>query len=125
MKLFLDIRISLRVVLGAPQRTPAARRLIEDADRLYVSTVSLWELAIKRSLGKLRLDTEALDADLAAGAVVPLTISWAHAQQLRALPSLYGDPFDRMLVAQATTEPLHLLTHDAAVRPYSPLVVFV
>ena len=125
MKLLLDTHILLWVMLGAPQLTPAARRLIEDADSLHVSTVSLWELAIKRSLGKLKLDTEALDAHLAASAVEPLAISWAHARQLRALPALHSDPFDRMLVAQAMTEPLHLLTHDAALLPYSPLVIFV
>ena len=125
MKLLLDTHILLWVMLGAPQLTPAARRLIEAADSLHVSTVSLWELTMKRSLGKLMLDTDALDAHLAASAVVPLAISWSHARQLRALPALHGDPFDRMLVAQAMTEPLHLLTHDAALRPYSPLVIFV
>ena len=125
MRLLLDTHILLWVMLGAPQLSPAARRLIEAADSLHVSTVSLWELAIKRSLGKIKLDTEALDTHLAASAVQPLAISWAHARQLRALPALHGDPFDRMLVAQAMAEPLHLLTHDAALVPYSPLVIFV
>ena len=66
-----------------------------------------------------------LDAHLAASAVLPLAISWAHARQLRALPARHGDPFDRMLVAQAMAEPLYLLTHDAALLPYSPLVILV
>ena len=125
MKLLLDTHILLWLMQDAPQLTPAARRLIEAAQSVHVSSVSLWEVAIKRSLGKLRLDPNALDDHLEASAVRPLAVSWAHARQLRALPAHHGDPFDRMLVAQAMSEPLHLLTHDAALAPYSELVILV
>ncbi len=125
MRLLLDTHILLWVMLDDRQLSARARSLISDADSLHVSTVSLWELAIKRSLGKLQLDMDALDAHLSGNAIEPLAISWAHAHQLRMLPVLHGDPFDRMLVAQALSEPLHLLTHDAALAPYSDLVILL
>ena len=125
MRLLLDTHILLWVMLDDRQLTARARSLIADADSVHVSTVSLWELAIKRSLGKLKLDVDALDAHLTHNAIEPLAISWAHARQLRALPALHGDPFDRMLVAQALCEPLQLLTHDAALTAYSDLVIRV
>ena len=123
MRLLLDTHILLWVMLDDRQLSARARSLINDADSLHVSTVSLWELAIKRNLGKLDLD--ALDAHLASSAIDPLPITWDHARQLRTLPALHGDPFDRMLVAQALSEPLHLLTHDAALAGYSDLVILV
>ena len=52
-------------------------------------------------------------------------MTWAHAKALRSLPALHGDPFDRMLVAQAISEPMHLLTRDAKLAAYSPLVTVV
>ena len=125
MKLLLDTQILLWLMQDAPQLGPAARRLIEEAQSVHVSSVSLWEVAIKRSLGKLRLDPVALYQHLAASAMQPLDMSWAHARQLRALPPHHGDPFDRMLVAQAMAEPLQLLTHDAALAAYSELVILV
>ena len=125
MKLLLDTHILLWLMQDAPQLGPAARRLVDQAETVHVSSVSLWEIAIKRSLGKLRLNPDALDDHLAASAVQPLAVNWAHARQLRALPAHHGDPFDRMLVAQAMSEPLHLLTHDAALAPYSALVILV
>ena len=125
MKLLLDTHILLWLMQDAPQLSPAARRLIDQAESVHVSSVSLWEVAIKRSLGKLRLNPDALDDHLAASAVQPLAVSWAHARQLRALPAHHGDPFDRMLVAQAMSEPLHLLTHDAVLALYSELVILV
>ena len=125
MKLLLDTHILLWLMQDAPQLSPAARRLIVDAESVYVSSVSLWEVAIKRSLGKLRLDLDELDRHLAASAIQALGVSWAHARQLRQLPAHHGDPFDRMLIAQAMAEPLHLLTHDIALAPYSELVMLV
>jgi hypothetical protein len=125
VKLLLDTHILLWLMQDAPQLSPAARRLIEQAESVHVSSVSLWEVAIKRGLGKLRLDPEVLDAHLSVSAVQALGVTWAHARQLRALPAHHGDPFDRMLVAQAMSEPLHLLTHDAALAPYSELVILV
>ncbi len=125
MKLLLDTHILLWVMQDAAQLGRAARRLLADADEVHVSSVCLWEAAIKQTLGKLKLDLDALDEHLAQGVFTPLPISWDHARRLRQLPLLHGDPFDRMLVAQALSEPMHLLTHDAALAAYSELVIVV
>ena len=125
MKLLIDTHILVWLLQDAPQLSADARRLLNDADSVHVSTVTLWEVAIKRSLGKLRLDPDVLDAHLASGMMQPLAITWAHARRLRTLPPHHGDPFDRMLVAQALCEPLRLLTHDATLAVYSDLVILV
>ena len=125
MKLLIDTHILVWLLQDAPQLSADARRLLNDADSVHVSTVTLWEVAIKRSLGKLRLDPDVLDAHLAGGMMQPLAITWAHARRLRTLPPHHGDPFDRMLVAQALCEPLRLLTHDATLAVYSDLVILV
>lgn len=125
MNLLLDTHILLWVMQDAPQLGRATRRWLDEAEAVYVSSVSLWEIAIKRALGKLRVDQEALDAQLDKIGFAPLPVTWAHTRGLRKLPLLHTDPFDRMLVAQALSEPLHLLTHDATLKPYSELVIVV
>jgi PIN domain nuclease of toxin-antitoxin system len=125
LRLLLDTHITLWLMRDAPELTRAARRLIDAADEVLVSSASLWEVAIKVATGKLTLDLAQLEVQLFSAGIQPLPVTWAHAVKLRDLPSLHRDPFDRMLVAQAMSEPLHLLTHDAALRPYSDLVVLV
>ncbi len=125
MKLLLDTHILLWVMQDAPQLGRAARRLLADAEEIHVSSVCLWEAAIKCALGKLKVDLDALDEHLAQVGFTPLPVTWAHARRLRQLPALHRDPFDRMLVAQALSEPLHLLTGDAALASYSELVIAV
>ncbi len=122
MRLLLDTHIVLWVMQGASQLSPQARRLIDGADQVYVSSVSLWEVSIKAGLGKLKVDMDLLDMRLRETAMLQLPMTWDHAAALRRLPRLHGDPFDRMLVAQAVSEPMHLLTHDATLARYSPLV---
>ena len=125
MKLLLDTHIVLWVMQDAPQLGRAARRLLADADEIYVSSVCLWEAAIKCARGRLTLDLDALDVHLEQAGFRPLAIDFSHARRLRQLPLLHGDPFDRMLVAQALAEPMHLVTHDAALAAYSDLVIVV
>ena len=125
MKLLLDTHILLWVLLGARQLSGKARTFIDGAEEVHVSSVSLWESSIKVATGKLKVDLDRLDEQLAANGFVQLPISWTHVRQLRHLPVLHRDPFDRMLVAQAISEPLHLLTHDAALAAYSDLVTIV
>ena len=125
MKLLLDTHIALWLVRDAPELSAEARRLISGAESVFVSSVSMWEATIKVALGKLPLDPERLESQLLAAGVQPLPLTWAHARALHGLPMLHRDPFDRMLVVQAMTEPLHLLTHDAALAPYSDLVILV
>ncbi len=125
MRVLLDTHIVLWVMQDAAQLGPQARRLIDDADEVYVSSVSLWEASIKADLGKLKVDMDLLERRLGEMAMLPLPMTWAHAAALRKLPRLHGDPFDRMLVAQAVSEPMRLLTHDAALAGYTPLVTLI
>ena len=125
MKVLLDTHIALWLVRDAPELSAEARRLISGAESVFVSSVSMWEATIKVALGKLPLDPARLESQLLAAGVQPLPLTWAHARALHGLPMLHRDPFDRMLVVQAMTEPLHLLTHDAALAAYSDLVILV
>ena len=125
MKLLLDTHILVWVLQDAKTLKPKTRRLIDAADSVHVSSVVLWEVAIKVALGKLKIDLDRLDTMLLTMAFEPLPISWQHARALRSLPPLHRDPFDRMLIAQAISEPLHLLTSDAALAAYGPQVTLV
>ena len=125
MKLLLDTHIALWLVRDAPELSAQARRLILAAEAVFVSSVSIWEATIKVATGKLPLDPARLESQLLVAGVQPLPLTWAHARALHGLPMHHRDPFDRMLVVQAMSEPLHLLTHDAALLPYSDLVILV
>jgi PIN domain nuclease of toxin-antitoxin system len=123
MRLLLDTHIMLWAMQDSRSLSTMARKILRGAEAVHVSAASLWEIAIKVSLGKLSVDLEQLEQKLGDGGFLPLPISWTHAAQLRQLPPLHRDPFDRMLIAQALSEPLRLLTHDAALAAYSDLVI--
>ena len=122
MKILLDTNIVLWAMGGSVKLSKAARREIEQADTVYVSAASLWEIGIKVGLDKLDVDIDQLVSLLAEAGFVQLPISWKHAQMIQGLPHHHRDPFDRMLVAQAISEPLRLVTHDALLTRYSDLV---
>ncbi len=123
MRLLLDTHIFLWCLSDAPQLKPATRRLIESAQEVHVSAASIWEIAIKVRLGKLDADpAEVADAIEATG-FIELPVRAAHTIGVARLPAYHADPFDRLLVAQAMAEPLHLLTADASLLPYSDLVM--
>ena len=125
MRLLLDTNILLWAMSDDPMLSPKARQMIEQATAVFVSSASVWEISIKTGLGKLKLDMDKFMPQLAEAGFEPLSVSWDHAQAVRGLPHHHRDPFDRMLVAQAITEPLGLLTHDAMLTQYSDLVVTV
>lgn len=125
MRLLLDTHTLLWSLQDSRRLSPTARRYLQQADAVYVSAVCLWEIAIKSQLGKLRADPAALVEAIAASGFLELPVTWRHASALHGLPPLHRDPFDRMLVAQAITEPLRLITHDEALRPYSDLVTMI
>lgn len=114
--------------LGAPkQLEPRARKAIESpASDVLVSAVSVWEIAIKEGLGKLRLPGPAAewlpDAFSSAG-FRTLNVTPHHALAAGALPSHHRDPFDRMLAAQALAEGLTLVTRDARFGDYGVRVL--
>ena len=108
-----------------PKLTKKARQLIDEAQEVLVSSVVFWELAIKISRGDLNADLEELRSALISNAFTILPITVEHACASATLPWHHKDPFDRMLVAQAITEPLRLMTADYQLEPYSDLILRV
>jgi PIN domain nuclease of toxin-antitoxin system len=125
MTLLLDTQFLLWIAIGDQRLTPKAKKIISAADAVYMSAASLWEIAIKVSVGKLAVDVDALAEALLNAGLVELPVSIEHAKSLKALPPIHRDPFDRMLIAQAMTEPMHLLTVNAALTAYGPWVKLV
>ncbi|MGZ3304592.1 MAG: type II toxin-antitoxin system VapC family toxin [Asticcacaulis sp.] len=121
MKLLLDTHLLLWAA-GLPERLPAgALLLMEDpGNTLVFSAASLWEIAIKSSLGRadFEVDARLLRRGLLDNGYEELPITGAHAAAVANLPDLHKDPFDRMLVSQSQVEGIVLLTSDAMVAQY-------
>ena len=126
MRLLLDTHILLWWLTDDPALPARADALIADpANQVFVSPMSLWEIAIKSRLGKITADVdEVRNAALESG-FDPLPFTLEHAAEVARLPDHHRDPFDRALVAQARFEPLHLVTHDAVVVAYGDSVLLV
>jgi PIN domain nuclease of toxin-antitoxin system len=125
MRLLLDTHIFLWAVSGSARLKLATRRLIESADQVHVSAASIWEVAIRASLGKIEADPAALIAAIEASGFIELPVHSAHAAGVARLAPHHNDPFDRLLIAQALAEPLTFLTADALLVRYSDLVMLV
>ena len=129
MKLLLDTHIMLWWALGDDQLSAAARTLISDErNACAVSVASLWEIAIKSRLGRgLPIGITAIRyAELIDEAGFALKdVRKAHALAVEALDGIHGDPFDRLLVAQAQVEGQKLLTHDSKLAAYGDFVTVV
>lgn len=125
MKLLLDTHLLLWAA-GAPERLSAqARTLIDDIDNEPLfSSASLWEIAIKCSLGRedFRVDPRLLRRGLLDNGYLELPIDSRHAVAVNDLPAIHKDPFDRILIAQSMVEGILLLTHDALMSGYGGLV---
>jgi len=121
MKLLLDTHLLLRAA-GKPQRlSKEARRLIDNPDNeLLFSAASLWEVAIKRGLGRedFKVDARLLRRGLLDNGYSELPIISDHVVAIESLPLIHKDPFDRVLVAQATVEGVTLVTMDSVVSQY-------
>ncbi len=128
MRLLLDTHIAIWALTDDARLSPQARSLIEAPDNLvFVSAVTVWEIAIKHALGRFGVPFSGSDAVqyFTQAGYEWLDIRPAHTAATETLPPLHADPFDRLLVAQALTEPLRLLTHDAALAPYSDTIMLV
>ena len=123
MRLMLDTHAFIWAVAGDRALTAAARRLMTSAEAVYVSAVSIWEVAIKAPLGKIDADCVELLAAVEASGFIELPVRARHASAVAELPALHQDPFDRLLIAQAQTEPLRLLSAGPLLLRYSELVV--
>jgi len=123
VRLLLDTHILIWWMEDSPQLSSRARRLILDADQVLVSAASVWESAIKAGLGKLRMDAEELAVRIDGQGFERLAIVYEHAVVVQKLPHHHRDPFERLLVAQAISERINLLTADVHLATYSDLVI--
>ncbi|MEX0284118.1 MAG: type II toxin-antitoxin system VapC family toxin [Paracoccaceae bacterium] len=112
----MDTHVLLWAVLNDPRLTATQRQAIAEGE-LYLSAATVWEIGIKRALGKLDVPDDLFDVAVDAGCR-PLPISWTHAEAAAALPRHHTDPFDRMLVAQARCEGLTLVSSDGKLTAY-------
>lgn len=125
MRLLLDTHIVYWAFYETKQLPVRAKECIAGAEDVFVSSASIWEIAIKVRLGKMAGDPRKLLNMLEAAGFKDLPVLSRHAVYVGDLPMHHADPFDRLLVAQAMSEPLHLLTADAKLKPYSELVICV
>ncbi len=128
MRLLIDTHLLLWAAEGSKKLPRAARsRMANVENELVFSVASLWEIAIKRSLGRadFRVDVQRARRVLLENDYMELAVTGAHATAVDALPPIHKDPFDRMLVAQAITERIPLLTSDATLARYGDVVIAV
>ncbi len=126
MRLLLDTQVLLWALIGSPRLGSRAHDLIIDPhNEIYVSTASIWEIAIKHALGRGQMPVSgARAAELCHKAGYrELPVCWRHASEVETLPALHADPFDRILVAQAKVQSMILLTRDRVVAQYGPMVL--
>jgi PIN domain nuclease of toxin-antitoxin system len=124
VKLLLDTHAALWFLSGDERLGENARRHLTDgSNRIMLSAAVVWEVAIKRALGKLAVPDEYLTLLLDAG-VEPLAVNVAHAAAIERLPDHHRDPFDRMLISQATVEGAALVSRDEALAPYGVTLIW-
>jgi PIN domain nuclease of toxin-antitoxin system len=128
VKLLLDTHILLWAA-GQPEKlSESARTLLTTPENfLFFSAASIWEIVIKRGLGRddFKVDPRRLRKMLIVHGYTELPVTAEHALKVETLPLLHKDPFDRLLLAQAHTEGLLLLTVDASVLQYQEFVLAV
>jgi PIN domain nuclease of toxin-antitoxin system len=128
MKLLLDAHALLWFIGNDSQLSASARENIEDpAHEKFVSVVSLWEIALKLSLGKLKLPSpfdKVFPQQLEGNGFELLPISCAQLNQLADLPFHHRDPFDRLLIAQALADGMAIVTRDIAFSQYPAKIIW-
>ncbi|HEX2900192.1 MAG TPA: type II toxin-antitoxin system VapC family toxin [Bacteroidia bacterium] len=122
MKLILDTHTFIWFLFGDPRLSPKAKMAIEDLNtKCYLSSASLWEIAIKESIGKLKLKLtiHRIEQLLVQNQIEILPITLEHTFQVKVLPYHHRDPFDRMLIAQSMVEGLTIVTADTEFSKYT------
>ena len=126
VKLLLDTHVAIWAT-SAPDRIPAqVRGLILGADQHYVSMASYWEIAIKAASGRtsnLPMNVDEAMAEFSLAGFQTLDIVFAHVSAVASLRLDHADPFDRLILAQALTVPLTLVTHDRRLAAYSTTII--
>lgn len=121
MKLLFDTHLLIWAAEDSPRLPKAVAQIIDDTENeLVFSVASVWEIAIKHAVGRnvVRVDPRRLRRSLLDNGYTELPITSEHAVAIDALPDLHKDPFDRILIAQATVEAITLLTVDKIVAHY-------
>ena len=118
----MNILLDTHVLIWALEDNPtlsdeAAKAIITPANVVFVSSVSLWEISIKKQMGKLETPDN-LQEEIRLHRFTPLNIAYDHAELAGKLPDIHKDPFDRMLIAQAVIEKLTLVTRDEGIARY-------
>lgn len=122
MRLLLDTHIYLWWLIDDVRLSAKGRATIASATEVFVSSASIWEASIKVGLGKLNADISRLVSEIAVSGFRELPVTAKHASAIADLPNVHRDPFDRMLIAQAMTESVRLLTADILLGQYTDLV---
>ena len=122
-RLLLDTHIVLWWRGNDPRLALAAREAIASASLVFVSSASAWEIAVKSSLGRVRLPQSFAEGVEQSG-FIELPVSFRHADAVEFLPRHHADPFDRMLLAQAKVERLVLVTHDRRFEAYGQATIW-
>jgi PIN domain nuclease of toxin-antitoxin system len=99
--------------------------LITEAEEVFVSSASIWEATIKKRIGKLDVDLSLITLSLEKEGFIELPVRIFHILQTLKLPEIHRDPFDRILIAQAISEPLRFVTADCTLKKYSDLIELV
>ncbi len=125
MRVLLDTHILLWTLADDSRLSGKARKLIENAAEVYVSAATFWEMAIKVGLGKLTVNLDEIREYCLESGFVELPITSEHAIAVKDLEHHHKDPFDRLIVAAAISEPMKLLTADPQVAQYTSLAILL
>jgi len=125
VRILLDTHVVLWWLQDNRKLSKRSRARIKAASAVYVSSVTIWETAVKVGKGTLKVDLTALALQIEHDGFLELGISHRHAATVASLPYIHRDPFDRMLVAQAMCESATLLTADRVLAGYSELVELI
>ena len=119
MRLLLDTHVLLWWMADERKLGKGAREIIANSENdVHVSSASLWEASIKLALGRLQIELDDLAEAIIRSGFRPLPIGFRHAVTAGHLPAIHRDPFDRMLVAQASIEELRVVSHDRVFEQY-------
>jgi len=128
MKLLLDTHTFIWIVSDSSKLSNKVATLFSsEENQVYLSSVNLWEIQIKTQLGKLKLDgtlSDIVSKQISENQLEPLSVNFDHVMQLDNLPIHHKDPFDRLLIAQAQSEELTLLSKDAVFEQYDVQVIW-
>jgi len=122
MRLILDTHVFLWWIIDSPQLSSRVRDVMRNqANELFLSVASAWEIAIKVNLGRLRLPDRPdrfIPGQLMKNAIEPLPVEMSHALHVSRLPAIHRDPFDRIIIAQSILEKMDVVTRDADIAKY-------